>query len=141
MSWIIFQMLCRFWIFLCIFMFLPSNFNVFYSLTNIWLLTRRKSHMMDSYFSIWKIKLFHETFQKFLTFWTVWYIQEYNILWKIKELRGNDVVVSSFWLFLKVINNTIDKSIWIVSIKELLCNFRYLICRKVVCACCSIQIV
>ena len=40
MSCIIFQILCRFWIFLFIFMFLPSEFNVSYSLTYVWLLTR-----------------------------------------------------------------------------------------------------
>ena len=40
MSWIIFQELCKFWIFLCIFMFLPPNFNVSYSLTNVWLMLR-----------------------------------------------------------------------------------------------------
>ena len=39
-SWIIFQMICSFWIFLCIFMFLPSDFNVSYSLTYVWLLAR-----------------------------------------------------------------------------------------------------
>ena len=37
--WIFQVQLFRFWIFLCNFMFLSSNFNVSYSLTNVWLLT------------------------------------------------------------------------------------------------------
>ena len=164
MSWIIFQMLCRFWIFLCIFMFLPSDFNVSYSLTYVWLLTRTYTFVnhtwwmgistfqfkqlfnflsdplnMNIVFIISKsINLFHETFGKFFIFWTVWYIHQYNLLWNIKETRGNDVVVSSIWFFLKVITDTTDKSIWIVSTKKLLFNFRYLICQKAGYACWSI---
>ena len=124
MSWIIFQMLCRFWIFLCIFMFLPSDFNVSCSLTYVWLLTRTYTFVNYTWwmgistfqfkqlfnflsdplntniiFIISKnIKLFHKAFGKFLISWTVWYIHQNNLLWNIKETRGNDVVV--FWKLL-----------------------------------------
>ena len=37
---ITFQVLCRFSILLCVFKFFPPNFNVSYSLTNVWLFTR-----------------------------------------------------------------------------------------------------
>ena len=40
MRWFSLQVLCRFWIFLCIFIFLSPNFNVSYSLINVWPLTR-----------------------------------------------------------------------------------------------------
>ena len=156
-------MLCRFRIFLCIFMFLPSNFNVAYSFLHVWLLTRTYTFVNHTWwmgistfpfkklfnflndslntnivFIISKnIKLFHETFRKFFMFWTVWHIHQYNLLWYIKE---PGVIIISIWFFLNVINDTIDKSISTVSIKKLLFDFRYLIYRKVGYACCSIQI-
>ena len=113
-------MLCRLWIFLCIFMFLPSSFNVSYSPTNLWLLTRtytlvNHTWSMRSSTSQFKqlyqflsdplntnivfvisknIKLPHEKFRKFFTFGTL-----FENFWTIKETRGNDVIVSSLWYF------------------------------------------
>ena len=113
-------MLCRFWIFLCIFMFLSSSFNVSYSLTNLWLLTRtctlvNHTWSMGSSTSQFKqlfqflsdplntnivfiisknIKLSHEKFRKFFTFGTL-----FENFWTIKETRRNDVIVSSLWCF------------------------------------------
>ena len=99
MRWFSLQVLCRFWIFLCIFIFLPPNFNVSYSLTNIWLLTRTyffvnhtwwvgiSTFQLKQLFNFLSrplnrniifiisenVKPFLETFRELFLFWTVWY--------------------------------------------------------------------
>ena len=155
MSWIIFQVLCRFWINLCIFLFLPPNFNPSYSFTSVWLLTRTytfvnhirrmrvstfqfkqlfnfRSDPLNTnivFFISENIKLFHKTFREFFILWTVWYIHYYNLLRNIRETRGNNVVVSFLLFFL-----------WIASMKKILFNFWYLICWKAGYVRCSVQI-
>ena len=69
------------------------------------------------------IKLFHETFRNFFIFWTIWYIHNTTFFGTSKKPGGMMQSSVSSDFFLKVINDTIDKSMWIVSIKKILLNF------------------
>ena len=166
MGWIIFQVLCRFWTLLCIFMFLPINFNVSYSLTNIWLLTTAYPFINHTWWigistfqfkqlfnfssdslnanivfiTSENIKLFHETFREFFIFFDSMVYPQIQPSLEYQRNQGDDVVFGFLWFFLKVLNDTIYKSMWIVSIKELLFNFWYLIFWKAGYECCSVQI-
>ena len=150
-SWIIFQVLYRFWVFLYIFMswHLISAFLTVSPMYDSW-----QEHTWWMGITIFQFKqlfnfvsdplnvnivfIISQTF-----WWNVFRILHsmesmvYPLIQSCFEHRINqdgrgvgDTIVSFLWFFLKVINDTIDKSVSIVSIKKLLFNFWYLICWK-----------
>ena len=161
-SWIIFQVLYRFWVFLYVFMYwrLISAFLTVSPMYDSWqedtwwmVITifqfKQLFNFVSDLFNVNIVFIISQTF-----WWNVFrtlHLTEsmvYSLIQSCFEHRRNqdggwedcDTVVSFLWFFLKVINDTIDKSVWIVSIKKLLFNFWYLICWKAGYAWCSVKI-
>ena len=126
MRWFSLQVLCRFWIFLCIFIFLPPNFNVSYSLINVWPLTRTYTFVNHVWWvgissfkfncltflvihliwisyllSVKTSDFFKKCFENSSFFWRYGISTNTTFLETSKKPGKSDVLVSFLWFFLK----------------------------------------
>ena len=92
-EWIGLFFRCRFWIFLCIFMFLPPNFNFSYSLTNVSSLTRTYTFLNHTWWmriSTFQLKVFSVVNINFeYQLWACfrWLVLDIRINWITKKVK------------------------------------------------------